>query len=327
MKNVAIIIPEGPSVLASIIGTYHVFARVNEYMVNHGQSKCFSIQMVGLSNEVSLHEGLFAVHPDVVLSNAQKADLVIIPALLGDISVSLKRNKDFIPWIASQYKCGAEVASLCTGAFILASTGILKGKTCSTHWLMADVFRQMFPDVKMIAEKIITDQHGVYSSGGAYSFLNLILYLIEKYCGREMAVFCAKIFEIDIERNTQSPFTIFQGQKDHEDEEIKKAQQFIENSVSEKISIDQLSSMFAISRRNFERRFKKATANSPVEYIQRVKVEAAKKSLESSRENVNDVMYAVGYSDSKAFRNVFKRITGLSPLEYRQKYNREIITI
>ncbi len=116
------------------------------------------------------------------------------------------------------------------------------------------------------------------------------------------------------------------GQKEHEDDPIKKAQEYIESNVAEKISVDYLAGMSLISRRNFERRFKKATSNTPVEYLQRVKIEAAKKSLESGRENINEVMYAVGYSDSKAFRTTFKKITGLSPLDYRKKYNRENVS-
>jgi transcriptional regulator GlxA family with amidase domain len=234
-------------------------------------------------------------------------------------------NRDFIPWIIDQYKHGAEIASLCTGAFLLAATGLIKGRRCSTHWVAADAFKQAFPDVKLEAEKIITDELGIYSSGGAYSFLNLMVYLVEKFCGREMAVFCSKMLEIEIERQSQSPFAIFMGQKTHEDEAIKKAQLYMENNINCKVSVDQLSDMFAISRRNFERRFKKATSNTPVEYLQRVKIEAAKKSLESGRENVNEVMYSVGYSDSKAFRTTFKKITGLSPVNYRNKYNREMV--
>jgi transcriptional regulator GlxA family with amidase domain len=130
--------------------------------------------------------------------------------------------------------------------------------------------------------------------------------------------------EIEIDRESQSPFVIFNGQKEHRDESIKRAQTYIERNVGTRITVDRLSEMFAISRRNFERRFKKATSNTPVEYLQRVKIEAAKKSLESGRENVNEVMYAVGYSDHKAFRTIFKKITGLSPIEYRNKYNREM---
>jgi transcriptional regulator GlxA family with amidase domain len=178
----------------------------------------------------------------------------------------------------------------------------------------------MFPDIDLVADRIITDENGIYSSGGAFSYLNLILYLIEKYAGRQAAVHCAKLFQIDIDRGSQSPFIMFNGQKEHEDEPIRKAQEFIESNFQEKITVDQLASMLALGRRNLERRFKKATSNTVVEYIQRVKIEAAKMSLESSRENVSEVMYKVGYTDNKAFRTAFKRIAGLSPVQYRKKF-------
>jgi transcriptional regulator GlxA family with amidase domain len=188
--------------------------------------------------------------------------------------------------------------------------------------MATNAFRSMFPDVTLVTEKIITDEQGIYSSGGAFSYLNLILYLIEKFAGRDIAVLSAKVFAIEIERENQLSFTIFQGQKGHDDEPIKKAQEFIEKNYQVRITIDELASMVAVSRRNFERRFKKATANTVAEYIQRVKIEAAKLSLESTRENVNDAMHKVGYTDTKAFRTTFKRITGLSPIEYKNKYNR-----
>jgi transcriptional regulator GlxA family with amidase domain len=236
----------------------------------------------------------------------------------------LEDNRDFVPWITKQYKGGAEIASLCVGAFLLASTGLITGKNCATHWMAANDFKKMFPDVNLVEDKIITDENGIYSSGGAFSYLNLILYLIEKYAGREVAIFMSKAFQIDYERNSQSPFTIFIGQKEHNDEQIKKAQEFIEKNVQDKISVNQLASMLAIGRRNLERRFKKATSNSVVEYMQRVKMEAAKMRFETSTDNVNEVMYNVGYNDPKAFRTTFKRITGLSPIRYRSKYNREL---
>ncbi|GAC1301578.1 MAG: GlxA family transcriptional regulator [Mucilaginibacter sp.] len=327
VKHVSILVPQGPCILSSIIGAYKVFTTVNNTLVNRGKKPAFKIQLVGLSNETPLYDGLFVVRPEVLLHEVDKTDLIIIPAIQGEIPASLKMNYAYIPWITEQYKMGAEVASLCTGAFVLASTGLLKGRKVSTHWIAADAFRKAFPDVKLQPEKVITDELGMYSSGGAYSFLNLMIYLVEKFCGREMAVYCSKLLEIEIERKSQSPFAIFVGQKEHEDEPIRQAQLFMENNVSNKVSVDQLSDMFAISRRNFERRFKKATSNTPVEYLQRVKIEAAKKSLESSRENINEVMYAVGYSDSKAFRTMFKKITGLSPVSYRNKYNREMAVL
>ncbi len=179
----------------------------------------------------------------------------------------------------------------------------------------------MFPDVQLVTQKIITDESGLYSSGGAFSYLNLLLHLIEKYAGRDISILTAKVFAIELDRVNQSAFSIFNGQKDHEDEPVKKAQEFIENNFQEKITLDQLADHLAVGRRSLERRFKKATSNTVIEYIQRVKIEAAKKSFEISRKNINEIMYDVGYSDIKAFRNTFRKITGLSPLEYRNKFN------
>jgi len=322
MKHISIIVTKG-AILGNIEGPRQVFTEANQFLQNIGKHPLFKIELVSLTKEAQLNDGLYTISTRL-LKDVKKTDLIIIPAMYGDLQKAIEANKDFIPWIINQYKSGAEVASLCLGAFLLASTGLLDGKKCATHWLAANIFKKMFPNVNLLEDKIITDENRIYSSGGAYSSLNLILYLVEKYAGRETAVFCSKAFQIDIQRDSQSPFTIFIGQKEHEDEPIKKAQEFIESNFQDKITVDRLATMFALSRRNLERRFKKATANTIVEYIQRVKIEAAKLSLESSRHNVNEVMYKVGYSDTKAFRTTFKKITGLSPIQYRNKYNREI---
>ncbi|RPI74185.1 MAG: helix-turn-helix domain-containing protein [Ignavibacteriales bacterium] len=322
MKRISILVTKG-AILGNIEGPRQVFTEVNQLLENMGQQPLFEIQLVGLKRESFLNDGLYTIVTEP-LKNIKETDLVIIPAMYGNLQKAVEDNKEFTPWIIEQYKNGAEIASLCLGAFLLASTGLLEGKKCATHWLAAQAFRQMFPDVNLVEDKIITDEQGIYSSGGAYSSLNLILYLVEKFAGREAAVFASKAFQIDIARNSQSPFMIFKGQKAHEDEPVKKAQEFIESNYQNKITVDELASMLAVSRRNLERRFKKATANTVVEYIQRVKIEAAKQNLESSRENVNEVMYKVGYSDPKAFRVTFKKITGLSPIQYRNKYNREM---
>lgn len=322
MKYISILVPRG-AILGSIEGPRQVFTEVNEYLERMGRSPIFKVQLAALSTETPVYNGMYTVYADLLVKDIEKTDLIVIPALHGNLQKTVENNQEFVPWIIKQYKAGAEVASLCVGAFLLASTGLVKGRQCATHWMAANDFRKMFPDVNLVEDKIITDEHGIYSSGGAFSYLNLILYLIEKYAGRDIAVFCSKAFQIDIQRDSQSPFMIFQGQKEHEDEPIKKAQEFIEKNVQEKLTVGQLASMIALGRRNLERRFKKATSNTIVEYIQRVKIEAAKMSLESSRENVNEVMYKVGYTDTKAFRTTFKRITGLSPVQYRNKYNRD----
>jgi transcriptional regulator GlxA family with amidase domain len=322
MKHITILVPN-EAVLASIVDPRTMFTGANDFLEATGKQPLFHVQLAGLSPEVRLNNGLFTVHTDVLLKDLHKTDLVLIPALSGDLKKSLSLNQDFFPWIIDQYERGAEVASLCVGAFLLAATGLLNGKECSSHWKTANEFREMFPEVHLVDGRIVTEQSGLYSSGGATSYWNLLLHLVEKYAGRETALLASKVFALEIDRKSQSPFIMFNGQKNHEDTPIKEAQEFIEQNLTDKIAVEDLAVKFAIGRRHFERRFKKATNNTPIEYIQRVRMEAAKKELERSRKNVTEVMYEVGYSDAKAFRSVFKKITGLSPVEYRNKYNKE----
>lgn len=321
MKHVSILVPES-AVLASIDDPRHFFSQVNSFYQQAGKPAVFDIKFVGLTREVILHDRAFTVHTDLLLGDVAKTDLIFIPAFTGDMTEALEKNKDFIPWLIEQRRKGAEIVSLCVGAFLLAQTGLIDGKKCSTHWIAADEFRRMFPAVELVTDKIITEQQGIYTSGGATSYYNLLIYLIEKFTNRETAILTAKIFAIDIERHNQSEFMIFNGQSEHADEVVKKAQNFIEKHFQDKITIDDLSAVVAIGRRSLERRFKGATNNTVAEYVQRVKVEAAKKSFETSRKNITEVMQAVGYSDVKAFRGIFKKITGMTPLDYRNKYSK-----
>ncbi|HET8737418.1 MAG TPA: helix-turn-helix domain-containing protein [Pricia sp.] len=322
MKHISILVPEGDSSLSNLEATYKMFNMTNDALQKTGKDPMFEIHLVGTHQKACLSNGLFSIMPDTTIADVTKTDLIIIPAIHGDYKKVVSANGAFIPWMTEQYKNGAEIASLCIGAFLLASTGLLDGRGCATHWLAARDFREMFPKVNLIDDKIITDENGLYTSGGAYSSLNLNLYLVEKFAGREMAVLSSKIFEIDIGRNSQSPFIIFEGQKSHHDKEIVRAQVYIEQNYRDKITVGELSTRMAVSRRTFERRFKKATSNTVIEYLQRVKVEAAKKALEIGRKTVNEVMYEVGYNDPKAFREVFKKVADMTPTDYQSKYSK-----
>ncbi len=298
----------------------YMFTAANQFLQAAGKAPLFNVQLVALTKEVKLHDGVFSVHADKLIGEVKQTDLIVIPALFGDMKNAVEVNQEAIPWIIEQHNKGAEVASLCVGAFLLASTGLLKDKKCSTHWAYYNEFRETFPDVEIMDGSIITEEKGIYSSGGANSYWNLLLYILEKYTDRDTAILASKYFAIDIDRNSQSSFAIFNGQKDHNDEAVSLAQQYLEENFQEKISVDDVADHVAVSRRSFERRFKQATGNTVLEYLQRIKIEAAKRSFESSRKNINEVMFDVGYTDTKAFRNVFKKITGLTPIEYRNKY-------
>ncbi|MBL4678890.1 MAG: helix-turn-helix domain-containing protein [Mucilaginibacter sp.] len=318
MKHLTILVPDGENNLSSIVGAYKIFSRANAF-----RKEIFKIELAGISKAIDFYGGLFTAKPHKHISEIKRTNLVIIPSLNHNYNKSTALNSELINWVGEQYRQGAEIASICTGAYLLAAAGLLDGRSCSTHWSAADELKQRYPKVNLKTDQLITDEHGIYTNGGAYSFLNLILYLVEKYYGRETAIFCAKVFQIEIDRQSQSSFIVFRGQKTHSDEMVKKAQEYIESKVDEKISTEHLAASFAIGRRNFDRRFIKATGNTPTEYAQRVKIEAAKKAFETSRKTINEVMYEVGYSDLKAFREVFRKITGMSPLEYRNRYNKD----
>lgn len=326
-KHLSILVPKGVVIVDTIIGSMNLFQMANKYHRRMGFSSedLFYVDLVGMSKESHAYNRYFSVTPTASLNDITKTDLIIVPGVAGDMDMQIQLNQILIQWMKEQrIQQHSEIASLCRGAFLLAETGLMHGKSCATHWLTHDLFKRRYPEIELIPEKVINEDNGIYSSGGAYSFLNLLLYLIEKYYGRETAIWCSKVSEIEFDRLDQNQFVIFNGQKDHDDADIKAIQEYIEEHFTEKIGVEQLAGQIATSSRNFVRRFKKATNNTPIEYIQRVRMEAAKKQLESTTSTVHQVMWSTGYSDDKTFRKLFKRYAGLTPLAYRNKYNREM---
>ncbi len=324
MQHVSILVPKGQYSIVNIGGAFQILNWASDMFFNQTRKKLFEVALVGIGNPSPDAAGFYTITPQKTLDQVKKTDLIIVPAVHGNLETVMDENKPLMEWVTKQYHQGAEVASMCIGAFLLASVGLLDGKKCSTHWGHAHELAESFPNVKVVAENIVIESGGIYTCGGAYAFTNLLVYLIEKYGGRELAVITAKSYMIDIDRGSQSPFTIFVGQKGHQDEVVLDVQQEIENSFSKPLTIDELASKNAITRRTLERRFKKATGNSILEYLQRVRMEAAKRKLESGSSHVNEAMYSVGYNDPKSFREVFKKYVGLTPVEYSQKYTKRV---
>jgi transcriptional regulator GlxA family with amidase domain len=326
MKHLSLIVPTGRgslTTLASLIGMYEIFATANEHWQKKGNGVLFKIELTGISDMTEVY-GHFSARPHVHIRSVQDTNLIIIPSLAGEYERALEENELFIDWIVKQYRNGAEVACICTGAFMLSSAGLLDGKDWATYWLAANDYKSISPAVNLQRHSLITDEKGIYTNGGAYSFLNLVIYLIEKFFDRETAIYCSKLFQLDMDGQNQSELVIFKGQKEHGDETVKKAQAYLEKNLQERMSMDDLCATFSISRRNFDRRFFKATGNTPLEYSQRVKIELAKKSFETTRKTIKEVMYEVGYVDNKAFRDIFKKYTNMLPVEYKRKYNKEM---
>lgn len=321
MKTVYILVPEC-AVPAAIVDPQYLFTAVNRFYNQAHLPNFYNVKLVGLTSEVRVNTTV-TFHTDFTINNAQQPDLIIVPAIFGDMEEALNLNRDFIDFITTCYRKGAEVASLCVGAFLLASTGLLNGKSCSTHWLFANEFKTRFPKVNLVADRVVSYQNGLYSSGGANAYWNLLLYLVEKFSGREMAIMAAKFFLLDIEKNSQLPFSVFKGQRLHNDDAIKTTQDFLEKNYDQKIMVEDLADQINLGRRTFERRFKKATGSTVVEYLQRIKMEAAKTILENDLNTVNEAMFAVGYNDPKSFREIFKKYAGLSPVDYKLKFQKK----
>ncbi|SDJ73055.1 Transcriptional regulator GlxA family, contains an amidase domain and an AraC-type DNA-binding HTH domain [Pedobacter sp. ok626] len=317
--RISVFVPEY-GVIEAITPPFRSFNTANEFLSTFGKKPIFEVEYVGLNEYVPANNGEYTVKTNRLLKDVTETDLLIIPPTFGDTTKGIQANAEAIPYFKKLYKNGSSLASLCIGAFLLAETGLLDGKKCSTHWAHISDFRDRYPEVEVEDGAIITEHDNIYSSGGASSLWNLILYLIEKYADRETAVMISKYFALDIGRDNQSQFAIFKGQRNHNDVEIQKVQDHIEKHYEDKITIESLANLINTGRRTFERRFKEATNNTSIEYIQRVRIEAAKKFFEASRKNISEIMFDVGYTDTKAFRDTFKKITGLSPIEYRNKF-------
>ncbi|WPP51942.1 GlxA family transcriptional regulator [Catalinimonas niigatensis] len=323
MKSISVLVTHN-ALIAAIGNTRYLFGLVNDFLKQSGQPALFDVKVVGVAKKMKLSGGLYIVQPDAIVEEVEQTDLIIIPPMSGEMESGISLNKKYISWIRQQYQRGAEVASLCVGAFLLAETGLLRGRQCSSHWQSAPEFRKRYPDVHLVDDKIITDHNGLYTSGGANSYWNLLVYLVEKYTSRTMAIRTSKYFEVEMDRDTQSPFKIFEGNKLHDDKLVECTQKFIESHYQDKLTIEQLAALANLSRRTFHRRFKKATHFTVGEYIQRVKIEAAKQMLEADGLTVNEVMFQVGYHDPKAFRDIFRKVAGMSPMSYKNRYHWDV---
>jgi transcriptional regulator GlxA family with amidase domain len=322
MKNISLLLHE--DVYASAIGgVIDLIYGTNEYLLECGRREAFRLELVG--------EKVKDIHLNVpaqficytTMEQASRADLIIIPGFKGNTSAILRKYQDVIAWIRESHRCGAEIASMCVGSFFLAEAGLLNGKGATSHWSAAGEMQRRYPLVKVQSDRIITDQGGIYTSGGGFAALKLILYLVEKFCGREAALTVSKRYSIDFDYKSQAHFTVFSGQRRHGDDKILKSQSYIEEHYASNLSIEQVSASCNTSKRNFIRRFKAATDNTPIEYLQRVRIEAAKKVIENEDCSLEEVMIQTGYEDIKTFRMIFKRLTGLSPRDYRKRYSRK----
>lgn len=312
------------TVATTVVGPMDIFFQAGQlwdYINQREPVPLFQVKIVTIDgNPIKCINGLI-LQADGSIHDVKETDLILISAPYN-IKKMIKHSADITSWLQYQHKKGVSLASICTASFLLAETGLLDGKTATTHWKFAEQFKQMYPKIIVKPDRLITDEGDLFCSGAINSGIDLAMYLVEKYCGHEIAIQCSKALIHDLGRHSQSPYKVFQFQKKHDDEKIKTIQHWIENNYSKEFNITQIAQTHGMSRRTFERRFKKATGDTPLLYLQRIRVETAKHFLESELTAFDEISYTVGYENSSFFRELFKKHTGLLPTEYQKKFQR-----
>lgn len=306
--------------LLSLAAIVDVFETTNSLLRQDGKPELFQLAFVGATPKKGLPDSIAHIpyHP---FNTNEFHDLILVPAFGSvDLPTTLGENSCFLPWLREQHLQGATLASMCTGAFLLAASGLLDDRRATTHVDAADKLAAFFPKIKLQQDAVVTHDANIYTSGGATSGFHLKLALIQKYCGREMAVRIAKVYAIDMDREHQSYFGHFSPVETHDDELVMRVQHKIKNEFTDIKSIEEAIADIPASRRNFVRRFKQATGLTPIRYLQKTKIEAAKKLLENSEKGLFEIMLSSGYNDMKNFRQLFKENTGMTPKAYRDKF-------
>ncbi len=309
---------------SSVMGPMDVFCQTGatwNFITGKDEVSYFDVKIVSKDGKPVRSKNQTPVYPHCSIWNIESPDLILISSF-SDYR-TLETSYEAIDWLKTQNKNGATIASVCAGTYILAETGLLNGKTATTHWGFENDFRKRYPEVDLQSQKIITDEGNLLSSGGCNSYIDLSIYLVERYCGRDIALESSKAMLHDIGRQSQEPYAVYQFATEHNDSKIRSIQKWLEENYNRHIDIKSLAENFGLSRRVFERRFKAATGNTPLLYLQRLRVEFAKHQLERTSGSFSEIAVSVGYEDTSFFRKLFKKHTNLLPKEYRTKFCRE----
>lgn len=310
---------------SAITGALDLFALAGvtwQRMQGLSPSPFFNVQIATLKKQPVQCINHLEIRSHIAIEDVQQTDLLLIPTIGGSLLNVIAQNRALLPHIKKHFELGADIASNCSGAFFLAEAGLLDGKEATTHWGYAELFKKRYPAVKLCAEKLITSQQNIYCSGGGMAWFDLTLLLIERYCGHDVATTTAKAHVIDLSRGEQAAYASIRTKKYHQDPEVLFVQEWLEANYVKAIQISQLAPMVNLTSRTLNRRFKKATEQNLLEYLQILRIEAAKKLLEKSNENVQRIVSNVGYDDLSSFTRLFKKHTGLSPSQYAKKFKR-----
>jgi len=322
MKKVAILAAENCvlSTIASPMDMLLQAGRLWNIAMGEKPDPLFEVKIVTTDGQPITALNNIPVIPACAMGDITEVDLIIVPSQGFFFEVESDAHKQRVAWLTEWYANGADLASICAGAFTLASTGLLDGRMATTHWALANQFRKLFPAVDLRADLMVTEEDRLFCGGGITADMDLSLYLIEKYYGRERALQGAKCMLVDLDRKSQAPFAVFIPNKEHTDEQILYAQKWIEENYKNSFTIESLATKVGMSRRQFNRRFKSASGETALKFLQHVRVDASKVLLVTTREPFDEIAPMVGYENVSFFRKVFKKSVGLTPLEFRRKF-------
>lgn len=322
MKNIVILALDN-ALTSSVMGTMDILSQAGltyNYIAGKDPVTHFNVRIATETGNWINGFNQIRITPHCKAGDIDTADAIVISSIMD--FATLESNKQLMPWIIEHHGKGTLIASICTGSFFLAKTGLLDGKTATTHWGFSAEFAQRFPNVILKPDRLITHDGTLVCSGACNSYIDLSVYLIEHFCGKSTAIESSKAMIHDFGRSTQAPYCLLKDKKVHKDQQIKKIQAIIEKNPAQPFIPDAAAKKFGMSRRSLERRFKACTGDTPVGYLHRIRVETAKHHLETSRMTFDEIAYLTGYEDSGFFRKIFKKYTGLLPGEYRTKFQR-----
>jgi transcriptional regulator GlxA family with amidase domain len=316
-----------PSECASItmVGLFDVIGRADRALGvlegRPGSNTRFDVKLLGLDGTPVRYRDRVQVTPDVAAPDVADLDLLVVPGLDDDLDRSFELNREWSGWIRTWHAAGATVASSCSGAFLVAEAGVLDGRSATTHWLYADRMAAAYPTITVLVDRLLIDHGDVITSGGATTFLDLALYLTERFGGRERANAAARLLLIDRDRHSQLPYVVPTGSdRNHRDRIVHQVQDLVDQGLGDELRVDELAACVGLSPRSLGRRCRAALGTTPRAYIRRRRIEQATRELETTTASVDMVRRRVGYHDATSFRRAFKAATGLSPTDYRGRY-------
>ncbi|MCZ8530404.1 GlxA family transcriptional regulator [Alteromonas sp. PRIM-21] len=310
---------------SAITGALDVFAFAGiswQRIHNLPTAPQFKVQLASHHGQSILCSNQVVLQPNIAIEDVSHTDVLLIPTIGGDIDEVLNDTQPLLVHIKRLQKMGADIAANCTGNFLLAQTGLLNNKTATTHWGYADKFENMFPSVNLQPEKMVTEDDTVYCAGGGMAWIDLSILLIERYCGHQIASDTAKSHVLDVSRTSQTVYASSRQRRFHTDQDIKAVQSFLERNLQNKCKLSDLAHQHNMTERTLIRRFKNACDTTPGQYLQSLRIEHARKLLETSSMSLESLISAVGYEDLSSFTRLFKKTTGLSPSQYRAKFKR-----